>query len=150
MIGSLAAGVAPTLALLGLAAPASGIDSTVGHLVGILAMACGLIVTIAAQLQMGASWRIGVDSCEPTRLVTSGLFAFVRNPIFTGMILTVLGVVLMVPNLVAGLALAAVGAGVELQVRRVEEPYLLGLHGDHYRTYARTVGRFLPYLGRLS
>ena len=150
LAGALAAGIAPTLALLGLAAPTSGIDSTVSHLAGIVSMALGLIVTIAAQLQMGASWRIGVDSREATRLVTTGLFAYVRNPIFTGTTLTALGMLLMVPTLITVFALAAVVAGVQLQVRQVEEPYLLRLHREHYRTYASAVGRFLPYIGRLS
>jgi protein-S-isoprenylcysteine O-methyltransferase Ste14 len=40
--------------------------------------------------------------------------------------------------------------GVQLQVRSVEEPYLLGRHGQTYRDYARAVGRFVPWLGRLA
>jgi protein-S-isoprenylcysteine O-methyltransferase Ste14 len=35
----------------------------------------------------------------------------------------------------------------EAQVRLVEEPYLLGVHGDAYRAYAARVGRFSPGLG---
>jgi protein-S-isoprenylcysteine O-methyltransferase Ste14 len=38
----------------------------------------------------------------------------------------------------------------ELQVRAVEEPYLIRSHGDAYRAYAARVGRFLPGIGRLS
>jgi len=56
----------------------------------------GLVLTLVAQAQMGASWRIGIDD-RPTRLVTSGLFALSRNPIFSGMFLTLAGVVLISP-----------------------------------------------------
>jgi protein-S-isoprenylcysteine O-methyltransferase Ste14 len=37
-----------------------------------------------------------------------------------------------------------------LQVRAVEEPYLLSVHGDAYATYAARVGRFVPGVGRLA
>src|SRR5262245_32457769 len=41
----------------------------------------GLGVSVVAQAQMGASWRIGIDS-RPTALVTGGLYRAVRNPIY--------------------------------------------------------------------
>ncbi|MBB4934751.1 protein-S-isoprenylcysteine O-methyltransferase Ste14 [Lipingzhangella halophila] len=50
----------------------------------------------------------------------------------------------------AAAALAALIAAVQLQVRTIEEPYLLRTHGHAYRTYAVRTGRFLPGLGRLS
>jgi protein-S-isoprenylcysteine O-methyltransferase Ste14 len=45
----------------------------------------------------------------------------------------------------AGLVLAI--AALELLVRRVEEPYLLGKHGAAYRTYTASIGRFIPGVG---
>ena len=39
-------------------------------------------------------------------------------------------------------------AGIQLQVREVEEPYLRRVHGHTYRDYTTRVGRFLPWLGR--
>jgi len=41
-------------------------------------------------------------------------------------------------------------AGLELHVRHVEEPYLLQTHGDAYRAYAASAGRFVPGVGRLA
>jgi len=59
------------------------------------------------------------------------------------------GIALLTPNFVtiAGLILAV--SALELQVRRVEEPYLLGKHGAAYRSYTARVGRFLPGIGLL-
>jgi protein-S-isoprenylcysteine O-methyltransferase Ste14 len=45
--------------------------------------------------------------------------------------------------------LIAVAASVQVQVRLVEEPYLLRVHGDAYRAYAARTGRFVPGVGRL-
>ena len=39
-------------------------------------------------------------------------------------------------------------AAIQVQVRAVEEPYLLAVHGDAYRDYAARVGRFVPRMGR--
>jgi protein-S-isoprenylcysteine O-methyltransferase Ste14 len=110
----------------------------------------GLIATFYAQVAMGDSWRIGVDEGERTALVTSGPFSVVRNPIFAAMLPATLGLTLLVPNVVALAGLAALGIALEIQVRLVEEPYLLRQHGDAYRNYAGRVGRFVPGLGRLA
>lgn len=107
-----------------------------------------MALTTVAQTTMGASWRVGVDGGERTALVTSGVFAHVRNPVFTAMAVTALGFGLMVPNVLAGAALAALIAAVQLQVRVVEEPYLASVHADDYAAYSAGTGRFLPGLGR--
>ncbi|MGQ1797409.1 methyltransferase family protein [Kocuria oceani] len=98
---------------------------------------------------MGASWRVGVDASERTELVTTGAFAVVRNPIFTAMLTTLVGLTLLVPTMVSAAALLCLLVAVELQVRLVEEPYLLRTHRQAYTSYAAHVGRFVPGLGRL-
>jgi protein-S-isoprenylcysteine O-methyltransferase Ste14 len=66
------------------------------------------------------------------------------------MALAQLGVVLMVPTWVSALALVALVAGVQLQVRAVEEPYLRAVHGAAYDAYAARTGRFVPGVGQLT
>ncbi|MEW2376980.1 isoprenylcysteine carboxylmethyltransferase family protein [Micromonospora sp. NPDC047812] len=139
----------PAAALAGLS-PVPGLDNRPLHMVGLLVTVAGIGATLAAQLAMGTSWRIGVDPDERTPLVTSGAFGLARNPIFTAMAATALGLALMVPNTVALAAWLALVLALQLQVRAVEEPYLIATHGDAYRRYAARVGRFLPGLGRLS
>lgn len=108
----------------------------------------GLAATFVAQLAMGASWRIGVDRSERTELVAHGPFRLVRNPIFSAMCITGAGLVAISPSWCALAAYALLWLALELQVRGVEEPYLLRTHGDVYRDYAARTGRFLPYFGR--
>ncbi|MFI9628879.1 methyltransferase family protein [Streptomyces sp. NPDC052042] len=108
----------------------------------------GMAATLAAQGHMGASWRVGVDAGERTGLVTGGLFAHMRNPVFTAMTTMAVGLVLMVPNAVAAAALVALVTAVQLQVRVVEEPYLAAVHGASYTAYTARVGRYLPGIGR--
>jgi protein-S-isoprenylcysteine O-methyltransferase Ste14 len=141
---------APVLALAGVVEPISALDSTAVHAAGIVLFAVGLAGTFAAQVAMGESWRIGVDESERTELVTAGPFALVRNPIFSAMLPTSAGLTLMVPSVVAFAGLAALALALELQVRTVEEPFLLVRHGDRYREYAAHVGRFVPGVGRIG
>jgi protein-S-isoprenylcysteine O-methyltransferase Ste14 len=117
---------------------------------GLVLALVGFAATLAAQTGMGASWRIGVDPAERTALVTGGVFAHVRNPIFTAMVAAQAGIALMVPTWVSAAALAALIAAVQLQVRTAEEPYLLTAHGDAYADYAARTGRFVPGIGRLT
>ncbi len=148
--GLVAGAAAPLLALLGVLEPIAALDGAVGHAIGIVLGVAGVLLTFGAQLAMGDAWRIGVDPEERTELVTSGPFGLVRNPIYSAMIPTVLGLVLMVPNALAIAAFIALVIALELQVRLVEEPYLRQVHGDEYASYAARVGRFVPGLGLLQ
>jgi protein-S-isoprenylcysteine O-methyltransferase Ste14 len=96
----------------------------------------------------GASWRADVDESVRTTLVTTGPFRIVRNPILTATAMTAIGIALMVPNVFAALMLVAFLTAQQIQVRLVEEPYLLAVRGGAYRDYGRRTGRFLPWLGR--
>lgn len=142
--------------LLGAAAPVAELAGWLGPLAEPSALVVGLgaAMTIAGSLgtlwsqgAMGASWRIGVSEAERTSLVTRGPFAVVRNPIFSFMMLAALGMALIVPNAAALASLGALVVAVELQVRLVEEPYLLRAHGEAYAAYCAKVGRFMPGLG---
>ncbi|PSK93697.1 phospholipid methyltransferase [Murinocardiopsis flavida] len=112
-------------------------------------MALALALVLASQTAMGASWRIGVDDSEHTELVTGGVFALVRNPIFTAIGVLLGGMVAAVPSLLSVAALGVFVAAVQIQVRGVEEPYLRRTHPGGYPGYARRTGRFLPGVGRL-
>lgn len=148
-IVALAAGVlAPVAGLAGLD-PIELLDRSGLQAVGAGVAVIGIVATALAQLQMGVSWRIGVDPSERTGLVTDGVFAWVRNPIFTAMLIAAAGFTLLVGNWVAIAGFVALVVALEVQVRLVEEPYLLTAHGAAYRTYAGRSGRFVPQFGRL-
>jgi len=140
---------APVLALLDAVEPIAVLDVTAVHVAGAVLAVAGIAATFYAQVAMGESWRIGVDAGERTQLVTRGPFELVRNPIFAAMLPTALGLALLVPSWVAIAGLLGLAVALELQVRVVEEPYLLRVHGDSYADYAARVGRFVPGVGRL-
>jgi protein-S-isoprenylcysteine O-methyltransferase Ste14 len=137
----------PLLQLSGAIAPLPGLQVEGIQIAGIALAVLGIVLTVWAQLDMGDSWRVGVDANETTALVHTGMFGRVRNPIYTAMLTFDFGIALVTPNFVtfAGLILAV--TALELQVRRVEEPYLRDQHGAAYRDYTASVGRFVPGVG---
>lgn len=111
-------------------------------IVGMTLLATSLVWTLVAQSQMGKSWRIGIDVQHRTKLVREGAFRFSRNPIFLGMIATIIGLFLIIPNALTLVVLALGIVLIQIQVR-LEEDYLKAVHGEHYIEYCRNVRRWL-------
>jgi protein-S-isoprenylcysteine O-methyltransferase Ste14 len=149
-VAALVAGLlGPVTVLLGLD-PVSTLMAPGVQVCAAVVAVLGIVATFVVQVEMGTSWRIGVEANERTDLVVSGPFARVRNPIFTAMAVTGAGLAFLAPNLVALGGFVLLLVALQLQVRVVEEPYLRRLHGQDYATYESAVGRFLPGLGRRS
>uniref|UniRef100_UPI003F68DDBB methyltransferase family protein n=1 Tax=Paractinoplanes polyasparticus TaxID=2856853 RepID=UPI003F68DDBB len=148
-VGLLGGLAAPLLDAVGALDPVPALVHPVIQGAGLVVGVLGFASIIAAQQAMGSSWRIGVDAGERTRLVTGGVFGVVRNPIFTAMIVAVAGITAMTPTWAQIPVLLAVVAGIELQVRAVEEPYLRASHGNTYREYVEGTGRFVPMISQM-
>ena len=111
-------------------------------IVGLVLLGVSLAWIAVAQMQMGASWRIGIDTKHQTELVNRGLFTVSRNPIFCGMRLALLGFFLTMPNAITLLVLGLGDVLMQIQVR-LEEEFLRGVHGEKYSTYCRAVRRWV-------
>jgi len=110
--------------------------------IGVALLLLSLVWTVVAQAQMGQSWRIGVDSERQTELVQQGVFRISRNPIFLGMMITLLGLFLVLPNGITLLTLVLGVVIIGVQVR-LEEEHLTKLHGVAYIDYCRRVRRWI-------
>ncbi|KYH07374.1 beta-carotene 15,15'-monooxygenase [Chryseobacterium cucumeris] len=110
--------------------------------IGLGLMMMALIWVVIAQLQMKNSWRIGIDNSAKTELITHGLFRFSRNPIFLGMIISLIGFFLAFPTVIAFAFLLTGSMLMQIQIR-LEEEYLLKEHGQIYIAYKKKVRRML-------
>lgn len=122
--------------------PAPFLSLPAAQLAGAALCGMALLWTSMAQVQMGRSWRIGIDRKSKTDLHTSGLFSLSRNPVFVGMLASLLGLFFLLPNaltlvcLVVGYLLIGVAV-------RLEEEHLLQQHGAVYQQYKDRVRRWL-------
>ena len=97
---------------------------------------------VVAQAQMGSSWRIGIDATTRPPLVTTGVFALSRNPIFLGMRASLLGLFLVLPNAFSLAILLAGEILMQVQVR-LEERHLSTEHQERYERYRTVVRRWV-------
>ena len=117
--------------------------------VGTLLVVVGTTLMVMAQLDMGASWRVGIDETSKPGLVTTRWYAFCRHPIYLFMFVVFAGLALQLPTIFSAALFAGLCVGVAWQVR-YEEAFLERTYGEEFRAYARRVGRFLPWIGRLT
>lgn len=95
---------------------------------------------------LGRNWSVSLDVRESHTLVTTGVYAQVRHPMYSGFWLMAVAQALMLPNWVAGLS-GLVGFGT-LFFGRVfrEEDMMIVAFGDEYRAYMRRTARIIPWL----
>lgn len=110
--------------------------------IGMTFLCVALIWTVIAQHHMKNSWRIGIDTETKTEMITNGLFTFSRNPIFFGMILSLIGLFLLTPNACTMLFLILGYVLIQIQIR-LEEEFLTKEHGQEYLVYKQKVRRLI-------
>jgi len=120
----------------------TSLDNLTVKYFGLGLLAIALIWTIIAQEHMKNSWRIGIDTETKTELVTTGLFRLSRNPIFFGMILSLVGLFLTTPNAFTSLFLILGYILIQIQIR-LEEEFLTKEHGQNYIAYRQKVRRLI-------
>jgi protein-S-isoprenylcysteine O-methyltransferase Ste14 len=128
--------------LYGFLMPIRILERAETQIVGIALLLLSLGWTILAQIQMGNSWRIGIDQKERTNLVRSGVFGVSRNPIFLGMLITLFGLFPVLPNAFTLLIFVLGFVLIQIQVR-LEEEFLMNMHEVDYKKYCHDVRRWL-------
>jgi protein-S-isoprenylcysteine O-methyltransferase Ste14 len=109
-------------------------------------MAAGTVVRVSSVLTLGRYFNREVEVRADHRVVSTGLYGWVRHPSYTGALLVFLGFSLGQANwlsLVAGIAFPAAGY---IWRMKSEEAVLIGALGDDYRSYAATRKRLVPGL----
>ena len=113
----------------------------------------GIAVDIAAlwlfyrtHNDLGHNWSVSLDLRERHTLVTTGIYATIRHPMYTGFWFMAVAQALLLPNWIAGPA-GLIGFGILFlgRVRR-EEEMMIAAFGDEYRAYMRRTARVVPWL----
>jgi protein-S-isoprenylcysteine O-methyltransferase Ste14 len=107
----------------------------------LVAVAC-LVLTIDCWRRMGRNWRMDISD-RNTALVTEGLFARIRHPIYAFSIVMMVATAAVLPS--AAMLVVAVIHIVLMNIKaRNEEAHLARLHGEAYARYVERTGRFFP------
>jgi protein-S-isoprenylcysteine O-methyltransferase Ste14 len=108
--------------------------------------AFGLAFAIWARRHLGANWSASVTIKEEHDLVTSGPYALVRHPIYSGLLLALAGTALGVGEWRALLA-HAIACFALARKLRLEERWMRERFGERYAAYSERVPALIPRLG---
>ncbi len=111
---------------------------------GILMIAPTLWLFWLSHRALGRHWSITLEVHAEQQLVTQGIYARIRHPMYAAAWLWALAQVLLIPNIISGLSgLVTFGALYFWRVRE-EEAMLVSQFGDEYTAYAARTPRLLP------
>ena len=113
-------------------------------LVGI--MLAGLLLTWLARIHLGRLWSSAITRKEKHRVIDTGPYAFVRHPIYAGIITALIATAVIEATLVALVGATLIALGLWLKAR-AEERFLMGELGpDAYGSYCRRVPMLIPFM----
>jgi protein-S-isoprenylcysteine O-methyltransferase Ste14 len=113
---------------------------------GLLALIASLVLFRLTHKQLGRNWSVTLETRERHKLVTEGLYGWVRHPMYSSFLLAAIAQALLIPNWIAGpIGLVAVAVLVLLRIGR-EEALMIETFGEDYRAYMDRTARIVPWL----
>jgi len=112
---------------------------------GAVLVAAGLLFTVWARVHLGSNWSGIVTVKRDHELVTSGPYAIVRHPIYTGLVLAFVGSAITLGEMRGLLAVAIVVASLWRKLR-LEERWMAEQFGDDYERYRDRVRALVPFV----
>jgi protein-S-isoprenylcysteine O-methyltransferase Ste14 len=106
-------------------------------------MLLGLLLTWLARIRLGRFWSSAITRKERHRVVDTGPYAFVRHPIYTGIIIAVLATAVTEATLTALVGAASISFGLWLKARAEERFLMVELD---YESYCHRVPMLIPFL----
>lgn len=113
---------------------------------GTVLLCLGLWLLWRSHADLGDNWSATLEISRGHTLVTGGVYARIRHPIYAAMWLMALAQLLMLPNWIAGPAGVATFLPVYLLRVPREERMMLDHFGAEYRRYMQRTGRIIPRL----
>ena len=114
------------------------------EVVGVILLVAGIAFAIWARIYLGRNWGMPMTKKDEPELVTSGPYRFVRHPIYSGLLLAILGTALAT-NIFWLIALAVMGLYFVYSAR-VEERLMMTSFPDVYPRYRANTKMLIPFL----
>jgi protein-S-isoprenylcysteine O-methyltransferase Ste14 len=112
---------------------------------GAVITVAGLLFSVWARRHIGANWSRSVTIKENHELITSGPYALVRHPIYTGLLTALLGSAIALTQFRGLIAFALFFISLWYKLR-LEEKWMRAQFGETYISYSRRVAALVPFL----
>ncbi len=105
----------------------------------------GVSIAVIARRTLSSNWSGNVELKKNHELITTGIYHYVRHPIYTGVLLLEIGTLLVFPSLTSIFAL--VWISYLFTIKMIEEEKLLTTHfPKEYPAYKKRVKALIPFL----
>jgi len=112
---------------------------------GAIVLAGGLLFAVWAREHLGSNWSRSVTIKQDHELITTGPYAVVRHPIYTGILAGFLGTAIALSE-VRGFVAFVLIFFILYRKLRMEEQWMRSQFGETYATYAHQTAALVPYL----
>ena len=115
-------------------------------ILGVVALCGALLLFYRSHADLGKNWSISLQIRNEHRLVTTGIYRFIRHPMYSSFFLLAVAQLMLLPNWFAG-ATGLIGVGMLYAFRiRQEERMMTERFGAAYRDYIAHTARLIPWL----
>jgi len=112
--------------------------------VGIILVALGLALAVWARIRLGRNWGMPMSQREDPELITGGPYAYVRHPIYSGIILAMIGST--IGHSIAWVLPLVLFGAYFIYSARLEEEFMCQRFPQSYPAYMRRTYMLVPYL----
>jgi protein-S-isoprenylcysteine O-methyltransferase Ste14 len=113
--------------------------------VGAAVTVAGLLFAVWARVHLGRNWSRSVTIKQGHELITTGPYAVVRHPIYTGILTGFLGMAIAISQVRGLIVFALIFLAFWIKLR-MEEQWMRSQFGETYAAYARKTAALVPYL----
>ena len=123
-----------------------GAGSILVPIVGITLIVCGMVVRWIAIFSLKRQFTVDVAIIERHRLVTEGIYRYLRHPVYSGILLSVVGLSVSFANFASLIAIVVPITAAFLHRIKIEERVLLDNFGAEYQVYSASTKRLIPFV----
>ena len=120
-------------------------DAQAAWIAGLALTIAGALFAIWARFSLGRNWSSSVTVKQGHELQRSGPYAIVRHPIYSGLLLALLGTAIAFGEIRGLIGVALAGIGWRLK-SLVEERFMLEEFGEQYTRYRHDVNALIPFV----
>ena len=113
---------------------------------GVVVLVAALVLFRVTHKQLGRNWSVTLETRTEHKLITDGVYAWVRHPMYTSFLLSAIAQALLLPNWIAGPAGLAGFAVLFFYRAGREEALMIDAFGDGYRDFMRRTARIVPWV----
>lgn len=112
---------------------------------GIILFASGIIIQSVAMWQLKGFYTVRIGTQPEQKLVTSGVYRFIRHPGYLSYILTIIGIGLSLSSILTLVFVIFIVLFAVLRIKG-EEEMLSKEFGDEYQTYMKKTKKIIPFI----